>query len=65
MDALTFWRGKSGCEPITFNFDASTFATVLSLARPAHLPPPRALLDPCCGSGTLLLEAAERRRSAL
>ena len=34
--------------------------TMLSLARPAHLPPPQALLDPCCGSGTLILEAAER-----
>ncbi len=33
---------------------------MLSLARPPELPPPRALLDPCCGSGTLLLEAAER-----
>ncbi|HCH61258.1 MAG: hypothetical protein CL927_13740 [Deltaproteobacteria bacterium] len=33
---------------------------MLTLARPPHLPPPRALLDPCCGSGTVLLEAAER-----
>ncbi len=33
---------------------------MLSLARPPDLPPPRALLDPCCGSGTLLLEAADR-----
>ena len=33
---------------------------MLALARPSDLPPPRALLDPCCGSGTLLIEAAHR-----
>jgi tRNA (guanine6-N2)-methyltransferase len=33
---------------------------MLGIARPPELPAPKALLDPCCGSGTLLLEAADR-----
>jgi len=31
---------------------------MLRLARPPELPAPRAVLDPCCGSGTVLMEAA-------
>lgn len=36
---------------------ANVAHAMLRLARPADQPPPTALLDPCCGSGTLLLEA--------
>jgi len=33
---------------------------MLGIARPAEMAPPKAVLDPCCGSGTVLLEAADR-----
>lgn len=37
---------------------ANVAHAMLRLARPPELSAPTALLDPCCGSGTLLLEAA-------
>jgi len=44
---------------------ANVARAMLKLARPPELPAPQAILDPCCGSGTLLLEAAHAWPDAL